>query len=107
MSTYYRPTEKIALSKIKKLKEFKVIYNKEQNKELFFDGKNYLHFATDKKNNVIDVFRYGRNDETTILDSLESNFEIEMISEHDKGYSHFQDEDTKVINISIENGNEQ
>tara|TARA_R100001594_G_scaffold34008_1_gene62790 strand:+ start:4100 stop:4411 length:312 start_codon:yes stop_codon:yes gene_type:complete len=102
MSTYYRPTEKIPLSKIKKLKEFKVIYDKEQNKELFFDGKNYLHFATDKKNNVIDVFRYGGNDETTILDSLESNFEIEMISEHDKGYSHFQDEDTKVINISIE-----
>ena len=108
MSTYYRPTEKIALSKIKKLSNdgmlegVEVVYDKGQDKEILFDGKNCLHFATDKKNNIIDIFRYGGNNENKILTVLEETFEVEMISEHDKGYSHFQDEDTKVINISIE-----
>ena len=108
MSTYYRPTAKIPLSKIKKLsndgmlKGVEVVYDKEQDKEILFDGKNYLHFATDKKNNIIDIFRYGGNDESKILDTLEETFDIEMISEHDKGYSAFQDEDTKVLNISLD-----
>ena len=103
MSTYYRPTEKIPLSKIKKLKEFKVIYNKEQNKELFFDGTNYLHFACDKNKNVIDIFRYGRNDETNILETLEKKFEVSMIDEHDEQYQDFQSDDTNVVTITMEN----
>ena len=78
MSTYYRPTAKIPLNDIKKLKEFDVIFR--NNYKLFFDGKNYLHFATDKDNNVIDVFRYGGNDDSFILEALENNFDALTIT---------------------------
>ena len=48
MSTYFRPTEPISLNKIKKLKELKVIFDKEQDTEILFDGTNYVHFDCDK-----------------------------------------------------------
>ena len=102
MSTYFRPSAKIPLNKIKKLKEFDVVF--EDDKQLFFDGKNYLHFATDKDNNVIDVFRYGGNDDSLILEALENNFDVEMVSEYDEEYSKLADEETKVVNISFEGG---
>ena len=102
MSTYYRPTEKIPLSDIKKLNKFEVVYDKEQDKELFFDGKNYLHFATDKDSNVIDVFRYGRNDGSFILETLEDNFGVTMTSEDEEEYSELANEETKVVTISME-----
>jgi hypothetical protein len=103
MSTYYRPTKKIALDQIKALREFTVIYDKKQNKEVFFDGKNYLHFAIDNNHNVIDIFRYGRNDETNILNALKNNFNMRIVSEHDEEYSHFKHEDTVVINLPLTN----
>ena len=102
MSTYYRPTEKISLSKIKKMKEFEVVYIKEQDAELFFDGENYLHFATNQEGNVIDVFRYGGNDPTNILDALESKFGVAMFSEYEDEYHNLEDQDTPVIQFSIE-----
>jgi hypothetical protein len=102
MSTYYRPTAKIPLNDIKKLKEFDVIFD--DNNKLFFDGKNYLHFATDKDNNVIDVFRYGGNDESFILKALVNNFDVEMVSEYHEGYQYLADRDTAVQTIKFEGG---
>ena len=101
MSTYYRPTKKIPLSKIKKMKEFEVIYDKEQDKEIFFDGKNYIHFATDKNDDVIDLFRYGRNNPNNILNALKSNFSVSMVSEYEDEYYDYEDEETPVISISV------
>ena len=102
MSTYFRPTEPISLDKIKKLKDIKVIFDKEQDTEILFDGTNYLHFACDKNKNVIDFFRYGRNDETYILETLEKNFDVSMIDEHDEDYQDLQSDDTNVITIKLE-----
>jgi|TARA_R110001632_G_scaffold57515_1_gene140515 hypothetical protein len=104
MSTYYRPTEPIPLSKVRKLKEFEVkkVNDKMFKGELFFDGKNYLHFATDDNDNVIDVFRYGGNDPYTILDALEKHFDVEMVSEHDENYWNFASDKTSVMKISLE-----
>ena len=102
MSTYYRPTAKIPLNDIKKLKEFDVIFR--NNYKLFFDGKNYLHFATDKDNNVIDVFRYGGNDDSFILEALENNFDVEMVSEYDESYQYLADRDTAVQTIKFGGG---
>lgn len=101
MSTYYRPTEPIPLAKIKKLEDIKVIFDKEQDTEILFDGTNYLHFACDKNKNVIDIFRYGRNDETNILKTLEKKFEVSMIDEHDEEYQDFQNDDTNVVTITM------
>mgnify|MGYP003660986267 FL=1 len=102
MSTYFRPTEPISLNKIKKLKDIKVIFNKEQDTEILFDGTNYVHFDCDKNKNVIDFFRYGRNDETYILETLEKNFDVSMIDEHDEDYQDLQSDDTNVITIKLE-----
>jgi hypothetical protein len=101
MSTYYRPTEPIPLAEIKKLENIKVIFDKEQDREILFDGTNYLHFACDKNNNIIDIFRYGANNESEILDTLESEFEVNMISEHEEGYQDLMDEDTNVVTITL------
>jgi len=101
MSTYFRPTEPISLDKIKKLKDIKVIFDKEQDTEVLFDGTNYVHFDCDKNKNVIDIFRYGRNDETNILETLKKEFEVSMIDEHDEEYQDFQSNDTNVVTITM------
>ena len=101
MSTYYRPTEPIPLAKIKKLEDIKVIFDKKQDTEILFDGTNYLHFACDKNNNIIDIFRYGANDESEILDTLENEFEVSMIDEHDEENQDLQSDDTNVVTITM------
>ena len=70
--------------------------------EILFDGTNYVHFDCDKNKNVIDFFRYGRNDETYILETLEKNFDVSMIDEHDEDYQDLQSDDTNVITIKLE-----
>ena len=101
MSTYYRPTEPIPLAKIKKLKDIKVIFDKKQDKEILFDGINYIHFDCDKNKNVIGIFRYGRKDENNILKTLEKKFENSMNDEHDEEYQDFQSDDTNVVTITM------
>ena len=102
MSTYYRPTNPIPLKEVKGLNNIKVIYDKKQDKEILFDGTNYLHFACNKNNNIIDIFRYGANNESEILNTLENEFEVNMISEHEEGYQDLMDEDTNVVTIKLE-----
>ena len=102
MSTYYRPTEPIPLKEVKGLNNIKVIYDKKQDTEILFDGTNYLHFDCDKNNNIIDIYRYGVNDESEILDTLENEFEVNMISEHEEEYQDLMNEDTNVVTIELE-----
>ena len=102
MSTYYRPTNPIPLKEVKELNNIKVIYDKKQDTEILFDGTNYLPFACDKNNNIIDIFRYGANDESEILDTLENEFEVNMISEHEEEYQDLMNEDTNVVTIELE-----
>ena len=102
MSTYYRPTNPIPLKEVKKLNNIKVIYDKKQDTEILFDGTNYLHFDCDKNNNIIDIYRYGVNDESEILDTLENEFEVNMISEHEEEYQDLMNEDTNVVTIELE-----
>ena len=89
------------MAKIKKLNDIKVIFDRKQNTEILFDGTNYLHFGCDKNKNVIDIFRYGTNDETNILETLEREFEVSMISEYDEEYQDFQSKDTNVITFEV------
>ena len=102
MSTYYRQTNPIPLKEVKGLNNIKVIYDKKQDTEILFDGTNYLHFDCDKNNNIIDIYRYGVNDESEILDTLENEFEVNMISEHEEEYQDLMNEDTNVVTIELE-----
>ena len=102
MSTYYRPTNPIPLKEVKGLNNIKVIYDKKQDTEILFDGTNYLHFDCDKNNNIIDIYRYGVNDESEILDTLENEIEVNMISEHEEEYQDLMNEDTNVVTIELE-----
>ena len=102
MSTYYRPTNPIPLKEVKGLNNIIVIYDKKQDTEILFDGTNYLHFDCDKNNNIIDIYRYGVNDESEILDTLENEFEVNMISEHEEEYQDLMNEDTNVVTIELE-----
>ena len=104
MSTYYRPTKPIPLDAIKQsefLKEegFEVLEN--ENGTYFHFHGNYIHYAVDKQNNVIDVFRYGGNNASKVLEPLEHEFEVDFISEYDEEYDDYADEDTGVIQIHI------
>lgn len=99
MSTYYRPTEPIPLEKIKTSEGlgeqgFEVIQSKEGN--YFKMHVNYLHFATDKEDNVIDVFRYGANTPDDILDALECEFDVVFYSEYEDEYHELACPDTPV-----------
>ena len=102
MSTYYRPRNPIPLKEVKGLNNIKVIYDKKQDTEILFDGTNYLHFDCDKNNNIIDIYRYGVNDESEILDTLENEFEVNMISENEEEYQDLMNEDTNVVTIELE-----
>ena len=104
MSTYYRPTEPIPLDAIKQsefLKEqgFEVI--EDENGTYFHCEGNYIHYATNKDNAVIDLFRYGGNNATKIINPLRYEFEIDFVSEYDEVYDDYADEDTGVIRIHI------
>lgn len=104
MSTYYRPTEPIPLQAIKEsefLKEqgFEVI--EDENGTYFHLEGNYIHYATNNDNAVIDLFRYGSNNATKIINPLRYEFEVDFISEYDEEYDDFADEDTGVIQIHI------
>lgn len=108
MSTYFRPSIPIPLKRVKELcddgslENIKIIFDKKQNCEILYDGNNYIHFDTDKEGNIIDLYRYGRNDETEIFEMIGNEFDINFVSEYDNEYIDLQSKDTNVINISIE-----
>tara|TARA_R110000751_G_scaffold12251_2_gene42198 strand:- start:21 stop:368 length:348 start_codon:yes stop_codon:yes gene_type:complete len=104
MSTYYRPTEPIPLQKIKDSKfledhEFEVV--EDENGTYFTCGGSCIHFATDDKNNVIDLFRYGANNSEDIITPLRYEFEVDFVSEHDDDYDDYASDDTGVMTINI------
>ena len=103
MSTYYRPTGTIPLEKVKELcKVTKVVPNEHSSHgEIFHDGTNYLHFATNSKGDVIDIFRYGGNSPGDILEELEDIFEVTMVSEYEEEYGDLTDPETPVITIHL------
>ena len=108
MSTYFRPSVPISLKKVKELSEFgilenvKIVKTVDQKHEVLHDGKNYIHFDTDKDGNIIDLYRYGTNDETDIFDAIQSQFDVDFFSEYEDEYVDLESKDTNVINISIE-----
>ena len=104
MSTYYRPTKPIPLDAIKKNKYLKdigfdVIDTKD--KQYFYCGS-YIHFSTDKENNVIDLYRYGGNNANHVLDPLNQEFEVDFVSEYEDEYDDYDHPDTTVMQINIE-----
>tara|TARA_R100001163_G_C5052894_1_gene189495 strand:+ start:794 stop:1141 length:348 start_codon:yes stop_codon:yes gene_type:complete len=106
MSTYYRPTEPIPLADIKKNKSlqkqgFTVVEKDHKKTRYFICEENCLHFATDKQDNVIDLFRYGMNNPDYILDPLAEEFEVDFVSEYDDEYEDYYHSDTPVISIAI------
>jgi|TARA_Y100000114_G_C11742126_1_gene319567 hypothetical protein len=105
MSTYYRPSEPIAISEIEeKCKDdFKVLYRyDDQDGQWFRDNDgNFLHFALNEDKEVIDIFRYGGNNPDFILDTLSNRFDVSIISEYDEDYEDYADKDTPVSAINL------
>ena len=106
MSTYYRPTEPIPLADIKNNKSlqeqgFTVVEKDRKRTRYFICEENCLHFATDKQDNVIDLFRYGGNDPDYILDPLAEEINVDFISEYEDEYEDYYHSDTPVISIAI------
>ena len=105
MSTYYRPTKPIPLDAIKESEfledlGFEVVQTKD--KQYFYCGS-YIHFSTDKENNVIDLYRYGMNNPDYVLDPLNQEFEVDFVSEYEDEYDDYDHPDTPVRKINIDN----
>ena len=119
MSTYFRPDTTITLDDIAKVNSIlsdingktiedtidyiHVILRKDKS-NLFYRNKNYLHFDMNKKGHIIDVRRYGSNNDSVILMSIEEHLGMRFVSEHEDEYSKLADEETNVVNISFEGG---
>ena len=99
MSTYYRPTEKIKLSKYKKIRGLKVKTNKYGN--LFQANGSTLHYSINNKKEVIDIMRYNTNNADDVLDLISEKLDVFFVSEHDNGYQGLADKDTDVITFQL------
>ena len=128
MSTYFRPNTTITLDDIatvnnsinelngnmfedtRNLKKntysdnFIHVILRKDNPNLFYRNGSYLHFDMNKKGHIIDVRRYGSNDDNQILEPIEEHLSMLFVSEHDDNYSEFADDETNVVNISLEGG---
>ena len=119
MSTYFRPNTTITLDDIAKVNsilsgindktiedtvDYIHVILKENNSNLFYRNKNYLHFDMNKKGHIIDVRRFGSNDDSEILEPIEEHLGMSFVSEHEDEYSELADEETDVVNISFEGG---
>ena len=115
MSTYFRPDTTITLDDIAKVNnilsekyedtvDYIHVILKENNSNLFYRNKNYLHFDMNKKGHIIDVRRFGSNDDSEILEPIEEHLGMSFVSEHEDEYSELADEETNVVNISFEGG---
>ena len=104
MSTYYRPTKPIPLQAIEEsefLEDIGFEVTNTKDKQYFYCGS-YIHFSLDKENNVIDLYRYGGNNASKVLQPLEHEFEVEFISEYEDEYDDYDHPDTPVRKIMIE-----
>lgn len=101
MSTYYRPTESVDLKKLKKIKGLSVVTTKEGYNLLEAKGS-CLHYDVNRKNKVIDIFRYGANNADDILDLITEKLGIEFISEYEDEYDELRDKDSDVISVPLE-----
>ena len=104
MSEYFRPTRPIPLDTIRrKCRGISVEVSAERS--VFREGESFLHFQVNKSGEVIDVFRYGRNEHKNILRELEEHCDVEMVSEYaDEGvlYDSLADPDTLVRVLNFE-----
>ena len=103
MSTYYRPSTPIPLDDIKnnnslKLKGFEVV---QEDTEQYFYCDSYIHFSTDKKNNVIDLYRYNSNNADDVLEPLSIEFGVDFISEYEDEYQDLASPETPVMTINL------
>jgi hypothetical protein len=96
MSIYFRPSKPISLAEIKKrckgfnvrlLSSFSSYDPKDPDRELFHDDKNTLHFDVNQNGFVTDIYQYGLNDSSKILNELEAIFNIEIVNEHQNAYN--------------------
>ena len=119
MSTYFRPDTTITLDDIAKVNsvlsdindktiedtvDYIHVILKENNSNLFYRNKNYLHFDMNKKGHIIDVRRFGSNDDSEILEPIEEHLGMSFVSEHEDEYSELADEETNIVNISFGGG---
>lgn len=109
MSTYYRPSTPIPLDDIKnnnslKLQGFEVV---QEDGEQYFYCDSYLHFDTDTKNNVIDLYRFNSNNADNVLEPLSIEFGVDFISEYEDEYYDLASPETPVMTISWESLAEQ
>ena len=128
MSTYFRPNTTITLDDIaevnnsinklngkmsedtRNLKKntysdnFIHIILKKDNPSLFYRNGSYLHFDMNKKGHIIDVRRYGSNDDSEILLPIEDHLGMLFVSEHEDEYSELADDETNVVNIKFGGG---
>jgi len=120
MSTYFRPDTTITLDDIAKVnsaifeeleddslkssQSYIFVVLRKDNSNLFYRNKNYLHFDMNKEGHIIDVRRYGSNNDSVILMSIEEHLGMRFVSEHEDEYSKLADEETNVVNISFEGG---
>ena len=128
MSTYYRPRCKFTFDDIKTANERLSLEHQEENKgvpdneqekleiiwlALGHNGSNllyrngaYLHFAMNKSRDIIDVFRYGSNNEDEILNPIDWHSGVSFVSEYDDDYMDYLDNDTPVVTIKMPLGGE-
>ena len=107
MSTYYRPDGQIPISEVKSKCDFDVINEIDGMDGFWFKdaGDNYLHYAlSNDEKYVIDIFRYGRNDPSYILNDLELKFNVKIYSEHEDEYQKCYHHDSPVMTLTFDDG---
>ena len=105
MSTYYKLTNPIPLMNLANNKNFTkniiIDIDLESDSQYFYDGKNYVHFATDSNDNVFELYRYGANDPDHIIETL-TYFNTRIVSEHTEEFHEIHNNDSKIITVSID-----
>ena len=106
MSTYYRPKELLKLDDVRDLKDVEVIEEEQDGKlsKLLHSNGSYLHFETNSKGYVIDVYRFGGNDVDDVFPKIEKQLGVSFTSEYDDDYEDYCDEETEVWRIHYPDG---
>jgi len=105
MSTYYLPNTPIPFEQVRKLAlpnaTVKETKRTTEDNVCLTDGRNCL-WARRSKKGFTTFARYGDNDESQIIEELQSHFGVWMISEHDKEWKQTMERDYREDYITIE-----
>ena len=103
MSTYYRPTSQLKLDDVRKIEEIEVV---EDGEDWGFQSNDCrLSVETNSKGYVIDVYRYGaQNEVEDIFPYIQSSLGVSFISEEEDDYIQYRDPETKVYNLLFKDG---